>query len=507
MFSCHNGIVHAKPMKMKQKDQIFTQGYFSNDIARELLTRPEGGHPRPAAVHIESESNEWNLVAYNLKPEEKLRLTNHAIFCARILAGMPDQNPSWDTGLVDEYIQPGRMAFIASAIHPDVRVITISSVSNFLPSFGYRDYRDLSRPVVFAAAGNDADDWQNYQKTSALSGSIYMPGYMRVGEAISTGEVHSGSQISGPAFICYHPQNIKELGNGIDFNATEQDVRNFLDWPHHGISAHSRSNLKSYKPPESDIKEFHGTSASAPYAGALVMRYTADMSGISSYDIVPAVLMAAQINSAPYHAEKLIETQSGMIFDPFQYGHGILVEECLRESLRDVWEIRASSGQMTKGGHYSLPVTVEGRGYMSASTEKAQGPVVNTVLVISFCNDESDPEVAESRIPEFLLLKSPQGTLIHLPILYDRKNQYGPYIRAGYQTAAFFGEYIHRGQWQVFYSVSNENPLRIASMKVIAHTMHEKSPANILFKAFQKTTGMNNAASTTVPVSFPKLDI
>ncbi len=123
---------------------------------------------------------------------------------------------------------------------------------------------------------------------------------------------------------------------------------------------------------------------------------------------------------------------------------------------------------------------------MSARTEKAEGPVVNTVLALSFENDEPDGYKTEARIPEFVMLRSPQGTRIHLPILYDRKLQYGEHVRAGYQTSAFFGEDISKGDWQVEYSRSDENPLRIASMQIIAHTMHPKSPALVYFKAFQK---------------------
>lgn len=467
-----------------------------------------GGHPRPAAVHIEPQSTSWALAAEYAPAGQAILPSRHAEFCTNLLAGKPEDGSSWDVGYMDEFIKSGRSAFFAAALHPDIRVITISSQENKTPSYGYRDYRDLNGPVILKAAGNGQEDWLDYQRTATLSGEVFAPGYLRVGECLPTGEVYSGSQASGPAFICDHPRDVQSVMGDVSYYPDKADVKSFLDWPYHGIPDDCAAALAAYVPPEEQLKEFYGTSASAPQAGMMIMRHTACMKGIASYDIIPAVLMAAQTNAPPPIAKRLVETQSGMGFDPFHYGHGVLVEECLAQALSDVWQVRSMSGKTTKSGEYSRPLTVEGKGHGSARTDKARGPVVNTVLAVSFINDERDPGMAESRMPQYLMLQSPQGTIIHLPILYDRKNVYGPYIRAGYQTAAFFGEDISKGEWRIAYSKIDKNPLRIASMKIIAHTMHEKSPANVLFKGFQKaalyTRAQEKAASVTMPLSVLK---
>jgi len=462
-----------------------------------------GGYPRPAAIHIEAQSVRWALISEMTPQGKKPIVSRHAEFCTQVLAGAGSKDVTWDTGYLDEFFDKGRPAFFAAALHPDIRVISISSQEKKGFSYGYRDYRDLGGPVVLKAAGNEQSDWLEYQSTATLAGEVFMPGYLRVGESMPTGEIYSGSQASGPAFVCDHPRIVKDVMGDIGYFPSNHDVRTFLNWPHHGIPEDCADVLSTYEPPQKQLDVFYGTSASAPHAGKMIMTHTAGMDGITSYDIIPAVLMAAQINEPPAHAKRLVETQSGMIFDPFHYGHGILVSECLQQTLRDVWQVRSMSGKATRNGDYSKPGLVEGRGHMSARTDKALGPVVNTVLALSFINDESDPAMAESRIPQFIMLQSPQGTLIHLPILYDRKSEYGPYIRAGYQTSAFFGEDISKGEWRIGYSRADENPLEIASMRIVAHTMHEKSPAHVLFKGFQKAVAHERAQEKTAPVTAP----
>lgn len=488
---------------MNKKLKRFTAGYFTDPTARALLSMLDGGHPRPAAIHIEPQSRTWLSSADFIQKPEDFDLSYHGEACMRLLAGAPQFSDQWDTGFIDEEVSKVRYAFLAAAMHPDVRVITISSTQTFLNSFSYKNYYDLAQPVVLKAAGNKSDDWQSFRSLETLSGEIYMPGLLRVGESLPNGEIYPNSQASGPAFVCDHPRDMKEIMGDGHYFATRGEVQEFLEWRYHSSLTKSRyATLMAYQGGAENLEMFPGTSAATPHAGSLVMRHTVNMKGITSYDIVPALIMAAQINEAPPEALRRIENQSGMIFDPFHYGHGILVSECLGDTLRDIWMLRNMSGPARKAGEFSNPVTVTGRGHMSARTEKAEGPVVNVVLALALENDEPDGYKTEARIPEFVMLRSPQGTRIHLPILYDRKVQYGEYVRAGYQTSAFFGEDISRGNWEVEYSQSDENPLRIASMQIIAHTMHPKSPAHVYFKAFQKA--IQRERSTTQAEQLPK---
>ena len=427
-------------------------------------------------------------------------LGHHAEACTRLLAGAPAAVGAWDAGCLDEEMSEVRDTFLATAQHPDVRVITISCTHKFNRPFFYTDYYDLAQPVILKAAGNKSDDWLGFRASESLSGDLYTPGYMRVGEARETGKVTNNSQVSGPAFICDHPRDMKAIMGDGHYVATEEDVSNFLAWPYHDMLCESRvQTLLAYKTPSCIVSEFLGTSASAPYAGSLIMRHTLNMKGITSYDILPAVLMAAQMKEPPPEAVRSVETQSGMIFDPFHYGHGTLVEKRLVETLCSIWNVRSKGGKATQAGDYSQPLIVEGRGHMSARTDKAQGPVVNVILQLSFENDEMNQSQTEARIPEFVLLRSPQGTFIHLPIVYDRKFQYGPCVLGGYQTAAFFGEDISKGHWEVRYSRNDKNPLRISSIKVIAHTMHPKSPALVYFRAFQRSLDIERAIPPSGP--------
>lgn len=490
---------------MRKRIRPFTAGFFTDETATALIEAFHQGWPRPAAMHMEPQSVGW-MSSADIEEGHQLEIWHHAEACARLLAGAPDHDTSglYDTGLFDEYPHKGRPAFRATAIHPNIRVMTISSTQMFMDSFGYKDYTELAKPVVLKAAGNKGDDWLSFRATETLSGEVYMPGFLRVGECQSTGEVGKHSQISGPAFICPHPEDMDVILKGRPFHATKEEAETFLRAQHdprvtifHG---RRRAIFQSYEPPAKSVDQFPGTSASAPYAGSLVMRHSVGMDGITSYDIIPAMLMAAQMNEPPQDAMKRLETQAGFIFDPFQYGHGVLVNSCLQQRLRDLWEIRAKlSGKATKEGEYSGPLTVEGRGFMSARTEKAQGPVVSTVLTLSFVNDEEDRNETERRIPEFIMLRSPHGTMIPLPLLYDRKVRYGPYVRAGYQTSAFFGEDISKGEWQIMYAQTDENPLPIASMKIVAHTMHPKSPGLVLLRAFQKSLAKERGREIITP--------
>lgn len=493
---------------MKKTEQQAFLGYFTNETARSLVQSWKTGLGRPAAVHIEAQNTRWALIQERTKPGNTPALSHHGDFCAALLAGAPDQATSyWDTAFMDEFSDElSNLGLIISALHPDVRVMSISSQQKILPRFRYSSYLQLEGPVVLKSAGNDGDDWSGYRASATVSGELFMPAYLRVGEALPTGEVHSFSQVSGPAFICDHPRVVKDVLGDKKFFPTIDEVQAFLDWPGHVIPDDCAEFVATYRPPLNDLELFDGTSASAPHAGAMIMRHTAGMKGITSYDIVPAVLMAAQMNYAPPDAVRSVETQSGMIFDPFHYGHGTLIEECLRDRLSDIWSVRSGSGKITRSGEYSGAHTVEGRGHMSARTDKAQGPVVNTIVDITFANDETDRFKTEARIPEFIMMRSPQGTIIHLPLLYERRRQYGKHVRAAYQTAAFFGEDISKGDWRIVYSQTSVNPLPVTGLKIIAHTMHEKSPAHVYFKAFQKAMAFERGdpikeGSVSVPSS------
>lgn len=490
---------------MKKTEQQAFLGYFTNETAHSLVESWKTGLGRPVAVHIEAQNTRWALIGERTKPGDNPALSHHGDFCVALLAGAPHQTTaSWDTGFMDEFSdRVGNLGLIVSALHPDVRVVSISSQSKILPRFRSSNFLKLQGPVVLKSAGNNADDWFGYRADATVSGELFMPAYLRVGEALPTGEVHPHSQVSGPAFICDHPRIVKDVLDDKKFFPTFEDVRAFLDWPGHEIPEDCAAFIATYRPPVKDMEFFDGTSASAPHAGAMIMRHTAGMEGITSYDIVPAVLMAAQMNYAPPDAVRSVETQSGMIFDPFHYGHGILVEECLKDRLSDIWDVRSRSGKATRSGEYSGVHTVEGRGHMSVRTEKAQGPVVNTIVDITFANDETDRFRTEARIPQFMMMRSPQGTIIHLPLLYERRAKYGTHVRAAYQTAAFFGEDVSKGEWRIVYSQTSVNPLPIVSTKIIAHTMHEKSPAHVYFKAFRKAMADEGAQENEGPATMP----
>ena len=85
---------------MKKKLKTFTAGYFTDLTARTLLGKFEGGHVRPAAIHIEPQSLIWLSTAD--AGSEDLDLGHHAEACTRLLAGAPAAVGAWDAGCLDE---------------------------------------------------------------------------------------------------------------------------------------------------------------------------------------------------------------------------------------------------------------------------------------------------------------------------------------------------------------------------------------------------------------------
>lgn len=427
--------------------------YFTDPRLRAILCAP--GHARPVALHMEYQSGGW------LEGEQ---IRRHGQLCAEILRRpLAAGERGCDSGLLDS---PAALTdiFKAVAAHPAVRLITIST--------SYRFNRDSpaagewagTGPLVLRAVGNHGADWRARRTLDSLSMLHRLPGYIRVGEARRDGTPQAESQASGPAFVCSHPFHL-DPGYGFAFYPSQKELDDFFD--------HVRQNGYGCSPATASarggaiVRNILGTSFSSPHAGAMIMHHSADLAGMTPYDILPAVLMAAQDNKP--RSGNLIRNRAGFVFDMAHAGFGFLDDGPLALRLK----------QAAAAGTGAQAMTVTAQGGARLETPDAPGPVVNVALLLSFRTDRSGTK-AESAVPLYVTLKSPAGTSLRLPLLIERRGSPGQdgTICAGFQSAAFFGERIDSGAWTV--SLPRRflfGRYHLNDAKIIAHCLPKDSPA------------------------------
>lgn len=411
-------------------------------------------HGRPVAVHIEAQSMSWL--------EEKP--THHGRLCADILGGplMSDHDRRWDSGLVDA--KPFPTGNVMSILrHPAVRVVSISTCypENEMPIGAMPESGEIDWPLIMRAVGNHGTNWNKRRKHDCLTGLHILPTYVRVGESADGCTAVPESQSSGPAFVCGHPFHISR-DYGYILHPTQDEIDRFLD--HARAAGHGCSPMmESFSAGNKKYRKT-GTSFSAPHAGAMIMKHTAGMAGISSGDILPAVLMAARDN--PVARRGGIVNAAGFHFDQEKTGFGFLKEEALARRLA---QMSAYRGKSTAASSIET-TTVDG--VYRFVTAGMRGPVVNVAITARFrakCEDD---------VPSHIRVRSPSGTEISLPMLLERargeKTQ--GLMRAGFQTAAFFGEENRGGEWTIECPRRIWGRYAIADARIHIHGVHQDSP-------------------------------
>ncbi|MBI2233444.1 MAG: hypothetical protein HYU57_00195 [Micavibrio aeruginosavorus] len=427
--------------------------YFTDPRLRALLRAPD--HARPVALHMEYQSGLWL---------EGGQIRRHGQLCAEILRRpLAAEARGWDCGLLDS---PAALTdiFRAAAAHPAVRLITIST--------SYRDNHDspaadavaADKTLVLRAVGNHGADWRARRAHDSLSMLHSLPGYIRVGEAKRDGTPQAESQASGPAFLCSHPFHL-DPGYGFRFYPSQKELDDFFN--HVRQRGYGCSPAMASERAGAVVRNIFGTSFATPHAGAMIMHHSADLAGMTPYDILPAVLMAAQDNKP--RGGDLIRNRAGLVFDMARSGFGFLDDAPLALRLK----------QVAAAGTGAQAMTVAAQGGARLETPDASGPVVNVALLLSFRTDRSGAR-AENDVPLYADLKSPGGTTLRLPLLIERHKNPGQdgTIRAGFQSAAFFGERIDRGAWAVsFPRRSLFGRYHLHDAKIIAHCLPKDSPA------------------------------
>ena len=436
--------------------------YFTDPHLREVLSHP--GNRRPLAIHIEHQSQSWLDGS----------VTHHGRLCAELLGG-PLMGPGrdWDSGLLDKLFTL-KETFMEAAAHPATRLLTISTSYYRTGGQVAPDLSEKPAPLILKAVGNNGTDWKKRRAGDCLTMLHVQPAFIRVGEAVSRGNIHPHSQSSGPAFVCSHPFHL-DPGYGFIFHPTKREIDDFLD--------HARASGYASDPmPEawSAGKMKHGkpgTSFSTPHAGAMIMRHSAGMEGLTSFDILPAALLAAQ-DSKP-ETGRLVRNGAGLVFDQAQGGFGFLDENALSLRLKQVQDFSSACG-----GH-SIPVTKAAQGTTGIETPCHEGPVVNVALLLRFRTDHGDKR-AENDVPLFVELKSPAGTKMRLPLLIDRSkgDKYDGSIQAGFQTVAFLGEDISRGVWQISCPMRIWGSYKIDQAEIVTHCLPPESPGAAVLRHY-----------------------
>lgn len=398
---------------------------------------------------------------------------NHGQLCAAILGAplLAEEGRSWDSGLLDEPFYLDK-AFSRAAAHPATRLITISTSYAETHEDILTGLRSAPGPLILKAAGNEGANWGRCRTYDSLSALYLQPGFMRVGEALSPRNLHSQSQSSGPAFVCSHPFHL-DPDYGYVYHPLQKDIDAFLD--HARKSGYPSDPVKEAWSAGKLKKRKTGTSFSTPHAGAMIMQHSAGLAGLTSYDLLPGILLAAQ-DHKPARGN-LVCNRAGLVFDCGRSGFGFLEGKMLARRLKQIWDLTQDCG-----GH-SQPVTIEADGDTHLETPAASGPVVNVALLLQFRTDRQGVK-AEKDVPLYVQLQSPSGTRMNLPLLIDRAfhGRYDGSIRAGFQTVAFLGERIESGVWTVSCPDRFWGSYKIDHAKIITHTLHPDSPGAVMLK-------------------------
>jgi hypothetical protein len=475
-------------------------GHFTDpDIKKILTSKTDDGNgniikvsPLPVAIHLEDQTGMWQLNFPYVR--------HHGKLCAFVLGGpswhKDKENDSYISGLADRKPYDKEPIFTYMK-HPDVKLITISS-SHRKPVktniTATASDKELTDATILKAAGNNGDSWYWQRERETLTDLYFTPSFLRVGEANAAGEAVSHSQNSGPAFVSPHPFHFdKDIS--FPYEPTNQEVRDFKEYPSNKDKKLKMDwflRLRLYFSGGKPSKEFRGTSFATPHAGAMIMKYTADMDGIKPYDIIPAALLAAQQNFPDKKPH--IRNAAGICFNERRDGCGILKEEALKESLKDVWEFHTKNIK-EKGKSYSEPLTVitENKNPKSndskqieIKTENMTGKLVNVGLSLIF--EKSAEKKDLDGVPLFADLTSPSGTKVRLPLLIERKKKYKKKVHAGYSTTGLFGEEAKAkdGIWKVsFPEGDKKDRFKVKQAMLITHSLHPESPGAKLLDKFK----------------------
>lgn len=463
--------------------------YFTSP---ELLKIIKGQNPgKPVAVHVEDTGDMWSLGLDN--PGKAEPPNKHGMVCAAILRGAADGNKESFLGYQMDADPYTRDTLARVAANPAVKVMTISMVKGINEDNASR-LPAADRLTILAAAGNFGDD----ERTSGVmrtAGPVhYAPGFLRVGEVDPNGMPSAHSNADGPAFMCENPLTKRDLS--AQFYPTIRELQAF-QMERDGDAYDARTFARYFPTQETQgSKEaMQGTSFATPEAGRMIMHATANFDGIKNYDVIPAVLLAAQMSAPPTHpigrygnvTVAQVTNGAGLRFGTLRYGFGVLKEDALAEKIKRVWELRAAS-PATVNGQLSDPQIVDAKtkttrdGYGNDYTMKVdagrQGTIVNTTLSLTFNR-------AGGAIPIQAEIESPSGTKLTVPLIY--KERLGASREAIAVTPAFFGEKKMDGDWKI--SLPDQGNSLVAASISFA-TLKPGSPgAQLLdeFKAPQET--------------------
>jgi hypothetical protein len=460
------------------------QDYFTSPELLKIFAGQKSD--KPIAVHTEDTGFMWSLGLDEPKAEPPNR---HGMICTSILKGNADGQQESFIGYqldADPYTHD-TLARLAS--NPAVKLVTISSVKG-INDDRYKAERlpAADRLIILAAAGNFGDDEQQSGIMRAAAPVHYAPGYLRVGEVDPGGIPSMHSNADGPAFMCENPLT-KHRNLVAQFYPSAQDLHDFQlarDGEAYDVRDYAQVfPTSNFQRAQSGMK---GTSFSTPEAGRMIMHYTADMEGIKNYDVIPAVLLAAQMSPppqgpiGPYAGVAQVTNGAGLKFGTMRYGFGILKEDALDKTLKRVWDIRNSS-PATKNGALSDPQLLtpaikikpdfQANEYSIAAADPGkQGVIVNTVLSLSF-------NKASGQIPLEVDLESPSGTKVSVPLIY--KKRLGG-SEAMVVTPAFFGEKKMEGEWKISVPAGG---MRLRGAGITFETLQAGSPGAQLVDEFR----------------------
>lgn len=462
-----------------------------NEAPKDYFTSPEllkifkGQNPgKPVAVHVEDTGAMWNVGLDN--PGRAEPPNNHGMVCAAILRGDADGGQESFLGYQMDSDPYTRDTLARVAANPAVKVMTISMVKGLNEDHSGR-LPAADHLTILAAAGNFGDD----KRTSGImrtSGPVhYAPGFLRVGEVDPDGMPSMHSNADGPAFMCENP--LTKRGLSAPFYPSIRELQAFQT-ERDGDSYDART-FAHYFPTEetqADKEAMQGTSFATPEAGRMIMHATANMDGIGNYDVIPAVLLAAQMSGPPTYpigprrniTIAQVTNGAGLRFGTLRYGFGVLKEDALKEKLKRVWDLRAAS-PATANGQLSDPQIINakaktfrhgyGNDYTMTVEPGRQGTIVNTTLSLTFNRAGAVPVQAE--------IESPSGTRLTVPLIYE--GQVGS-REAIAVTPAFFGEKKMDGEWKISFPDEGNN---LTGASISFATLKPGSPGAQLVDEFR----------------------
>lgn len=432
-------------------------GQYTDPAVAHALKNPQSS-PRHLAVHFES-----NAQASNHSDRRDSASLLHADICASVLAeGIDPLPPHWTAGLLD-----------ASPVHDDALWLPLNARAGYslatISVCASQSYDQPGDAAIFAqrtnllvleAAGNKGFQPLSRHATQSFSALFHAPGYFRVGECDPQGRVTPHSSACGPAFVCAHPFFDPEMT--FDTEGT---------------------------PP---LRNLRGTSLSAPHAGAMLVRHTADCTDARPYDVIPAALLAASQRPASRGLGS-VRNAAGLVFDRLQTGFGALSDEALAEQaarLRPLLDSRPmpklSEPMLCRGrtqGERVFPrhtINVDGR----------ESLIVKISGHLFYAKNPDEP-LDEKRLPLSVALVNPATqtrmtatSFVFRPRLSSMKTP--DMVRVGFTTAGFFGEPFQSGQWGVGAAFPNAHHYPCMGGGLYVHCLRLESPGAELIRQYQR---------------------